>query len=261
MSLNSKWSHLLEIDRGNQTASYIHGDEKVQPVSDVICYVPGYYDERTNKGSQGWLILDVPGHEHENGSYESPKYQVWWIYDDIDNYWRGKADPNYEIRSCDLYHEIPKSLSSQPVNFSDFVENVDFKNDQLHVYDPETRKRIKFRYMHTAEDGMPAHRPTNVYSVYFCNKKIGECYGSRSGKYVVDPDTLRGSNDPGSPAFFYYTLMPMRDVMKSIGYCTATYDHHCDEEYEWDNGVAPAWYPTFNTLSELLECHLEQENV
>ena len=112
MSLNGKWSDIFEIDRVNKTARYFWQDREQQPRSKIVCYIPGQSCETTTSTTQGVMILEVPGHENiDSREFNAPKYQLWLIYDSIDNYWRADEDSQFELRSCDLYSEY--SISNQ----------------------------------------------------------------------------------------------------------------------------------------------------
>ena len=97
----------LEINKTDNTAIY-YGEygQQLQPRADIVTYSPPKTNPSGKTSGYGHLILKVPAYENESG-YRTPKqYQIWWTYDDVENYWVNK-DGDIELRSCDLFSELP----------------------------------------------------------------------------------------------------------------------------------------------------------
>ena len=130
-----------------------------------------------------------------------------------------------------------------------------FRQDQLEV---KTDRQIHFDLVQSGNGGL------FIFEIYLDGYKIGSAW-SKSRKLLPksDKNYFIGPNysNEQTPAFFYSTRKVFncpKLAMKASQ--TTKKNPYCFDEYWWDEDTCDdAWFPTFDTLQQLLDFHIEFE--
>ena len=148
--------------------------------------------------------------------------------------------------------------TGEHIDLKTFSDNIRFADWQLKILE-DVPQNITFKYLCFADDGMPSFKETNIYEIFSDGNKIGECYDRCHGTYAINPTSLIISNNPGYPAFFYYTITPFRSEHDAMIRSTTHNDIYFQKDYDWSDCITDAWYPTFDSLYDLLEYHIGEK--